>query len=129
MAVLRQDLARITLAVLFIAVLIGACLWILRPFLPAMIWWRRAGDRELAPPPPRRLGSGTAAGSPSRSRRCRSLLVFVIPFWLPVGTIVQHSGEIVEWGVCRSRRRRVAAAARLAGAVAILSHGCRPRLA
>ena len=34
----RHDLARITLAVLFIALLIGASLWILRPFLPAVVW-------------------------------------------------------------------------------------------
>ena len=38
MAELKQDLSRITLAVLFIAVLIGASLWMLRPFLPATIW-------------------------------------------------------------------------------------------
>ena len=34
----RNDLTRVTLAVLFIAALIGASLWILRPFLPAMVW-------------------------------------------------------------------------------------------
>lgn len=33
-----QDVTRITLAVLFIAVLIGACFWIIKPFLSAIIW-------------------------------------------------------------------------------------------
>jgi len=38
MASLRYDLARITLAVLFITALIGTSLWVMRPFLPAVIW-------------------------------------------------------------------------------------------
>ena len=38
MSDLGYDLARITLAVLFIAALIGTSLWVLRPFLPAVIW-------------------------------------------------------------------------------------------
>jgi fatty acid desaturase len=32
------EMARPTLAVLFLCVLIAASLWILRPFLPALIW-------------------------------------------------------------------------------------------
>jgi predicted PurR-regulated permease PerM len=34
----HQDLTRTLLAVLFIAALIAGSLWILKPFLPAMIW-------------------------------------------------------------------------------------------
>ena len=35
---MRQDLAQRTLGVLVIAGLIGTSLWILKPFLPAIIW-------------------------------------------------------------------------------------------
>ena len=34
----KRDLTRTTLAVLFIAALILASFWIIRPFLPAVIW-------------------------------------------------------------------------------------------
>lgn len=35
---LSTDVTRITLAVLFIAILIAACFWILKPFLSALVW-------------------------------------------------------------------------------------------
>ena len=38
MSDVRQDLARTTLSVLFIAALLGASLWILLPFLPATLF-------------------------------------------------------------------------------------------
>ena len=38
MATTRVDIASIALALLFLAALIGASIWILRPFLPAVIW-------------------------------------------------------------------------------------------
>ena len=34
----HSDLTRTTLAVLFVGGLIATCFWILRPFLPAIIW-------------------------------------------------------------------------------------------
>jgi len=34
----RNDLARITLAIVFILTLLGLCIWIARPFLPAIAW-------------------------------------------------------------------------------------------
>src|ERR1043165_5119855 len=37
-ATVRHDLPRTTFAVLFMVGLIGACFWILRPFLPALLW-------------------------------------------------------------------------------------------
>ena len=38
MAEHRSDLTRATLAILFLGLLIGASLWILSPFLPAVVW-------------------------------------------------------------------------------------------
>ncbi|WP_026873012.1 AI-2E family transporter YdiK [Inquilinus limosus] len=99
MAVSPQDLPRITLAVLFIAALIGACLWILRPFLPAMIWAAMLviASWSLLRRVQARLWN--SRGLAVTVMTVSILLVFVVPFWLAVGTIVRHSGEIVAWGV------------------------------
>lgn len=94
---LRNDLARIVLAVLFICVLIATSFWILRPFLSALIWatmivvstWpimlaiqhRLWGKRALA------VTAMTIA----------LLLVFVAPFTAAIGTIVANADEIVGW--------------------------------
>jgi predicted PurR-regulated permease PerM len=93
----RQEIARTTLAVIFIGLLILSSLWILQPFLPAIIWatmiavstWplmtacqaRLWGKRSLA------VAVMTAA----------LLLVFVIPFSLAITTILDNSEQITEW--------------------------------
>ena len=93
----RQDLTRTTLGVLFMVGLIGACFWIVRPFLPAIIWstmivvatwslmlsvqaklWNR---RWLAV-----IVMTTAL-----------VLAFVIPFSLAIATLVDNADEIASW--------------------------------
>jgi predicted PurR-regulated permease PerM len=94
---MRQDLTRTTFAVLFMVGLIAACFWILRPFIPALIWsamivvatwslmlrtqaklWNR---RWLA------VTAMTAA----------LVLAFVIPFTLAISTVVENADEIAGW--------------------------------
>lgn len=91
------DLARTTLAILFICALLITSLWILRPFLPAMIWatmivvatWpvmlsvqkRLGGKRSLA------VLVMTLA----------MLVVFIIPFALAIGTILENGDQIIRW--------------------------------
>jgi predicted PurR-regulated permease PerM len=93
----RHDLARTTLGVLFIFGLIAACFWILRPFLPALIWatmivvatwslmltvqarlWRRRWMAVTV------MMSGL-------------VLAFVIPFWLAISTLAEHAEVIGTW--------------------------------
>ena len=93
-----RDLARTTLVVLAIGSLILASLWILRPFVPAIIWatmivvatwplllalqkrlWRR---RWLA----------------VSALMIALVLVFVLPFWLAISAVVQNAKEIAGWG-------------------------------
>jgi predicted PurR-regulated permease PerM len=92
-----RDLARITLAVLFIGLLIVASLWVLRPFLAATVWaatvvvatWpmmlalqaRLGGRRWLA------VTVMTGA----------MLLLLVAPLVLAVTTIVDHADAIARW--------------------------------
>lgn len=93
----RTDLARATLGVLIIVVLIALTIWILRPFLGAIVW---ASMIVVATwPVMRRLqawlwGSRTWAVS---VMTMMLLLVLVLPLSLAIGTIVANTGTIVEW--------------------------------
>jgi hypothetical protein len=93
----QRDITRIFLAVLFIGVLIGTSIWILRPFLGAAIWavtivtatWplmiyfqrRLWGRRSLA------VALMTVV----------LLCVLVVPLWLAIGTIVSNADQIAGW--------------------------------
>lgn len=94
---LRQDLARVVLAVLCLAVLIFACLWIMRPFLGATIWatmivvatWpsmlalqARLGDRRSAAVAVMTVGL---------------LLVLVVPLTLVIAALVDNAERLVGW--------------------------------
>jgi len=97
MPIPKNDLTRITLAVFFVIALTGASLWVLRPFLPALIWstmivvatWgimravqmRLWGKRALA------VAVMTLG----------LILIFVVPLWLAIGTIVGNIDTIAAW--------------------------------
>ena len=93
----RVDLAQMTLAILFLVALIGFSLWILSPFLPAVLW---AATLVIATWP---LLSGVQArlwnirGLAVTIMTLTLLLVFVAPFWAAIGMIVRNAGQIVDW--------------------------------
>jgi predicted PurR-regulated permease PerM len=94
----RYDLTRTTLAVLFVGGLIAGCFWILRPFLPAVIW---ATTLVVATWPvmlqvQKRLWNRRALGVAVMTFAL--LLIFVVPFWLAITTITDNFDRIVEWG-------------------------------
>ena len=94
---LSVDVTRTTLAVLFIGMLIGATLWILRPFLTAFIW---ATMIVVATWPLLLLVQSRLWGKRGPAVLLMTLgllLVLVVPFWLAIATIVDKSDEIVEW--------------------------------
>ena len=91
------DLPRTMLAVLLIGMLIAGNFWILRPFLPSLLWatmivvatWplmRRVQARLWG-----RRGLAAAAMT------LALLLVFVAPFFLAVATIVENADLIADW--------------------------------
>ena len=92
-----RDLARTTLVVLAIGSLMVASLWILRPFVPALIW---ATMIVVATWP-------LLLALQKRLWRQRWLavtvlmitlvLVFVLPFWLAISAIVTNADEIAGW--------------------------------
>jgi predicted PurR-regulated permease PerM len=91
------DLARVTLSVLVLGLLVVTCLWILRPFLGAIVWatmvvvatWptmlalqaRLGGRRWLA------IALMTIA----------MLLVLVLPLAIAAGAIFQHADRVSGW--------------------------------
>src|SRR5262245_58334557 len=91
------DLTRVTLSVLVIGLLVVSCLWILRPFIGAIVWaamvvvatWptmlslqaRLGGRRWLA------ITIMTTA----------MLMVLVVPLVLAVSAIVDHAGDASTW--------------------------------
>jgi len=91
-----RDLARTTLGVLFIGALIASSLWVLRPFIPAIIW---AAMLVIATWPvmlglQRRLWGRRSLAVTTMTLIL--LLLFVVPLTLAISTIVAHSGVIVE---------------------------------
>ena len=91
------DLPRTTLGVLIIVALIASTIWILRPFLGAMIWasmivvatWPVMRQLQVWLWGSRKLAVTAMIGA--------LLLVLVLPLSLAIGTIVANAGEIVEW--------------------------------
>jgi predicted PurR-regulated permease PerM len=93
----RQDLTHTTLAVLCIGGLLAASLWILKPFLAALIW---AAMIVVATWPLLLRVQRLLWGKRSLAimvMMVALLLVFVIPFVLATGSIVSHADAIVAW--------------------------------
>ncbi|MGH8650331.1 MAG: AI-2E family transporter YdiK, partial [Burkholderiales bacterium] len=92
-----RDLTRITLAVIFIGLLIVACLWILQPFLAATVW----ATMIVVATWPMMLGVQARLGG----RRWAAvavmtlvmLLLLVVPLVLAIATIVDHADDMVAW--------------------------------
>src|SRR6188474_3390990 len=92
------DLTRITLVVLIIGVLIAGSLWTLLPFLGALIW---ATTIVVATWPLLLRVQQAAGGRRSVATAVMTvvmLLIFIVPFWLAIGTMIDgalHGVELV----------------------------------
>jgi predicted PurR-regulated permease PerM len=93
----QHDTARNVLAVLFIVALIGSSLWILRPFLGAMVW---AAAIVVATWPLMISLQALLWGKRAFAVIVMTLLllcVLVVPLTFAVGTIVSNVDEVVAW--------------------------------
>ncbi|MDP1901387.1 MAG: AI-2E family transporter YdiK [Rubrivivax sp.] len=91
------ELARTTFGVLFIGALLGASLWILRPFLGPAIW---ATMVVVATWPLMLRVQHQLWGRRSLAVALMTLLLlllFVVPLTLAIVTIVNHADLLVEW--------------------------------
>ena len=102
----RRDLARVTFGVLFIGLLLGVSLWVLRPFLGPTIW----ATMVVVATWPLMLRVQAATGGRRwlavTAMTLLLLLLFVVPLVLAIGTIVGNADRLLEWA-------RVAAAWRM----------------
>jgi predicted PurR-regulated permease PerM len=94
----HPEMARPTLAVLVLCLLIGASLWILSPFLPALIW----ATMVVVATWPMMLRVQKACGN----RRAPAvftmtllvLLLLIVPLSLAIATLVDNADKIAGWG-------------------------------
>jgi len=92
-----RDLARITLAVLSIGVLIVASLWVLQPFLGATIWATMVvvATWPIMLAVQKRLGGRRWAAVTVMT--LAMLLLLVVPLVVAIVTIVDHKDDIANW--------------------------------
>jgi predicted PurR-regulated permease PerM len=93
----QRDLAQVTLGVLFIGGLIVASFWILRPFLPAVIW---ATMVVVATWPVMRGIQARLWGRRSLAVAAMTLILLmllVVPLSLAIATIADNSDRILGW--------------------------------
>jgi predicted PurR-regulated permease PerM len=94
----RLDLTRIVLSVLFIGTLLALSIWILSPFLPAMLW---ATTIAIATWPMLLRVQARLWNRRSLAVAVMTialLVVFILPFMVAINAIVNHAGEITERG-------------------------------
>ena len=91
------DLARTTLQLLALAALIGTSLWIVRPFLVALIW---AATVAIATWPVllhAQSWFGVRRGPAVALMTVVLLLILVLPLYFAIATITGNLGQITEW--------------------------------
>jgi predicted PurR-regulated permease PerM len=93
----KKDLVRNTLIIVLIGALLAACFWIMSPFLPALIW---ASMIVIATWPLLLIVQVKVKGRRPAVLMMMGLLilVFVIPFTLAVGTIVENAPQLTALG-------------------------------
>lgn len=97
MAEIQRDITRTVLAVLFIVALIGSSIWILRPFLGAMVW---ATSIVVATWPLMTTVQEWLWGKRALAATVMTLLllcILIVPLTLAIGTIVSNVDEIADW--------------------------------
>jgi predicted PurR-regulated permease PerM len=100
-----RDLARTTFAVLFIGALLGASLWILRPFLGPAIW---ATMVVVATWPLMLRIQDLLWGRRSLAVTVMSLLLlllFVVPLGMAIVTIVGNADRMLDWALLATTYR------------------------
>ena len=93
---LPRDLARVTLGVLFIGLLIGATLWVLRPFLGPGIWAVMVVVATWPLLLRLQRWMGGRRGPAVAVMTLGLLLLFVVPLVLAIGTIFVNVDVIAD---------------------------------
>jgi predicted PurR-regulated permease PerM len=94
MSDIRQDLARTTLAVICLLLLIVGSLWVLRPFLAATVWATMlvVATWPILKAVEARLGNRRAPAVAIMT--LSMLLLLLLPLWGAIETIAEHADEV-----------------------------------
>jgi len=94
MDVRRQDLARTTLGVMCLLLLVAGSLWVLRPFLAATVWATMlvVATWPILETLQGRLGNRRAPAVALMT--LGMLLLLVIPLWTAIATIAEHADDV-----------------------------------
>src|SRR5918995_4041050 len=90
----RQDITRVTLAVLFIGSLLVASFWVMQPFLPAIVW---ATTLVLATWPLMlwlQRHTGNRRGLAVLIMTLTLLLLVIVPFWLALSAVIANLDKV-----------------------------------
>ncbi len=92
-AATRQDLARVTLSVISLLVLLIAALWILRPFFGALVWATMlvVSTWPLMVAMEKRFGGRRAPAVAVMS--VTMLLLLIVPLWAAIGTLINSAEQ------------------------------------
>lgn len=93
----RHDLTRTLLAIFFICSLTASSLWIIKPFLPAMIWATMVvvATWPLLTGIQKKLGGRRVPAVIIMTLAL--LLIFVVPFTMAAAAIADNAGQILAW--------------------------------
>jgi predicted PurR-regulated permease PerM len=92
-----RDLTRTTLAVLCLGGLLATTFWVLRPFLPALIWATMLAIASWPMLCRLQARFGNRRGAAVIAIMSVLLLVFVIPIALILGVLITRAPELVAW--------------------------------
>jgi predicted PurR-regulated permease PerM len=92
-----RDIPRITLGVLSIGVMIVASLWVLRPFIPAIVWAATIVVATWSPMLTLQGRFGGRRGLAAALMTGAMLLLLVVPLALATSTIIDYADDIVRW--------------------------------
>ncbi|MGY3870476.1 AI-2E family transporter YdiK [Aeromonas crassostreae] len=98
MTIKKPDLAKITLGVLFLSILIISCFMVLRPFLPALVW---ATMITIATWPLMRMMQRLLWGKRALAALFMTLvllLMFVIPLFMALANVAEKAPMLIEFG-------------------------------
>lgn len=91
-----RDLTRATLAVLFLGGLLAASFWLMRPFLPAIIWAATLVTATWPLMLQVQHHTGNRRGVAVLVMTLGLLLALIVPLWLAISTIVANHNEITD---------------------------------
>jgi predicted PurR-regulated permease PerM len=99
----RSDLTRTTLQILALGVLVGSCVWILRPFLVASAWATTivVATWPLLLGAERRLGGRRSLAVATMTTAL--LLILMVPLYLAIATIVDNAASMADWSQSLAR--------------------------